>query len=127
MSSIGYDSAVLEFAFHPTNLESIMSERFAVVVSVKRRTNLNPVQLLDLARRQSDYLSRRGIEAKRGQKDRVLIRNGQLRLEYGDRETACAYHERVEALGYNELETRRLRVGSKVQNPKQKRPPTRRR
>lgn len=104
-----------------------MSERFAVVVSVNRRTNHDPVQLLDIARRQSDYLGRRGIEAKRGQKDRVLIRRGLLRLEYADRETARAYQDRVEALGYSELETKRLRIGPKVETAKPKRPPTRRR
>jgi hypothetical protein len=104
-----------------------LSERFAVIVSVNRRTNHNPVQLLDIARRQSDYLGRRGIEAKRGQKDRVLIRKGLLRLEYGDRETARAYQDRVEALGYSELETKRLRIGPKVENAKPKHPPTRRR
>lgn len=103
-----------------------MSERFAVVVSVNRSTNHNPVQLLDIARRQSDYLGRRGIEAKRGQKDRVVIRKGLLRLEYEDRETARAYQDRVEALGYNELETKRLRIAPKIQAAKPKRSLTRR-
>ena len=104
-----------------------MPERFAVEVSVNRLTNHDPVQLLDLARRQSDYLGRRGIEAKRGQKDRVVARKGLLRLEYGDRETARAYQNRVESLGYSELEIRPLRIGPKASGARTKRLPTHRR
>ncbi len=54
-----------------------------------------------------------GFRAEGSQKDVVVSRNGCLRLRFPSRELARAYQDRVAALGYNELETKRFRIAPK--------------
>ena len=46
------------------------------------RTNRDPCDLVDVARRQADHLGRVGIAAKRGQTDGVFLKRGYLAFTF---------------------------------------------
>jgi len=63
------------------------------------KTNRNPYDVIDGARRQVDHLGSIGIIAKRGQTDDVYREKGHLDFVFPDRETRERYIERVEEHG----------------------------
>jgi len=90
-----------------------MPEQFAVQVSV-RPTNHDPGQLLDISRRQVDYLGPWGFPSRRQPEGRGREPKWMPPAQvFPSRELARAYQDRVAALGYNELETKRFRIAPK--------------
>jgi hypothetical protein len=60
------------------------------------KTNRDPCDLVDVARRQADHLGRVGIAAKRGQTDEVFIQRGYLAFRFPSVAMRQKFVERVE-------------------------------
>ena len=60
------------------------------------KTNRDPCDLMDVARRQVDHLGPAGIVAKRGQTNEVFLRRGHLDFVFRSRATRSKFVERVE-------------------------------
>ena len=67
------------------------------------------LDLLDLARRQTDYLGPPGIRAKKAQTNRRYRRKGYLRLRFPTRQLARAYIRRITRLGEPRIRWRLMR------------------
>jgi len=59
------------------------------------KTNRDPCDLLDVARRQADHLGRIGITAKRGQTDKAFLENGHLSFVFPTKAMRDKFVERV--------------------------------
>lgn len=78
--------------------------RIYVGATMRRR-----LDLLDLARRQSDHLGPFGFRAKRRQTNQRFRRKGYLRFRFPTDRLARAYIERVERLGEPAIRCRLMR------------------
>ena len=60
------------------------------------KTNRNPCDLVDVARRQVDHLGPIGIKAKKGQTDEVFLKRGYLRFVFPTVALRRKFADRVE-------------------------------
>jgi hypothetical protein len=60
------------------------------------KTNRDPCDLVDVARRQVDHLGPAGIAAKRGQTNEVFLRRGHLDFVFATRSMRGRFVERIE-------------------------------
>lgn len=86
-----------------------MKNGYSVVRVKIGKTNRRQLDLLDGARRRTDYLGKDGMRAKKGQTDRRYRRKGYLRLVFPDRAMARAYMRRVERLGEPAIKLRLMK------------------
>jgi len=90
---------------------------YVVRVGVARKTNRDPIELIDRVRRQADYSGGRvGFRAKRGQTDELFRKRGYVRLVFPDRRSARRFMRRVDGLGEGALRQKLMR------NPRRCRP-----
>lgn len=68
---------------------------FVAEISVGK-TNHNPCDLIDAARRHADHLGRAGIIAKSGQTNKRFMKKGYLRLPFSSRAMRERFIDRVE-------------------------------
>lgn len=81
---------------------------YAVVRISVGPTNQDPLDVLDLGRRQVDHCGRPGIVAKRGQTDEHYEEKGYLRFPFQNPSLARRVVKRIERLGEPALRARLL-------------------
>jgi hypothetical protein len=73
------------------------------------KTNKDPCALMDLVRRQLDYLGPRGIKMKAGQTDDLFRQNGFLKFTFPDAAMRRKFIDRVEANCASEIQIKLLK------------------